>query len=454
MAPELDFQGRSGHRRALRARRARVRPNEHRHAFRCADPAAQSQAAVARLVGLSRGEPVRLAAHPRIRRRPPRGGTDRRLAALQVHRPRSRRDALDRPCHHPRRDKDQARPGHLHAVVRRARQGHRRRHDRAARRRLIPLDERRSAPALVRPQRSRPGCRDRRRLGRAGRDRVAGTAFARRAEPGDGRRLFRPGLLPAPRDTHRRRGDRCQPNRLHRRPGLRAVAAGDAGGAGMGAADGSWSAVRHTSGRHAGARHDAPRGRPDPDRGRLHIGAPRAGAQPELLAVRDRPGSAGQLQEGSGFRRPSGPRGRDRIRRPATPAGRAGDRLPGDRVALRGSRTCRSRLPPRRGASSDRSTQTADRSAGRRAECGARRSSSTSRWRRSTLRPRRPELRSSWSGRSRASAAAPRPRSCRCPSSIRRASAPEPAPTADLVKPQAPAGSASRRSRTRRGSTP
>ena len=52
----------------------------------------------------------------------------RRQPAVQVPRHRPRRDPPRRPRDHPRRDEAQGRAGLLHALVRRARQGHRRRH--------------------------------------------------------------------------------------------------------------------------------------------------------------------------------------------------------------------------------------------------------------------------------------------------------------------------------------
>ena len=62
----------------------------------------------------------------------------------------------------------------------------------------------------------------------------------------------------------------------------------DAGVNGVGSADGGRSAVRHSPGGNARARHGAPRGGPDPDRGRLHVRQARADPEPELLALRDR----------------------------------------------------------------------------------------------------------------------------------------------------------------------
>ena len=69
---------------------------------------------------------------------------------------------------------------------------------------------------------------------------------------------------------------RRQPDRLHRRPGLRAVVRCGAGDNVWDRADRCRSAVRHSPRRHARPRHGPSRGRPDPHRGRLHIGQARA----------------------------------------------------------------------------------------------------------------------------------------------------------------------------------
>ena len=66
----------------------------------------------------------------------------------------------------------------------------------------------------------------------------------------------------------------------------------------VGSADGGGSAVRNPPGGNAGARHEPPGGRPDPDRGRLHQRDPGADPEPELLAVRDRAGAPGEPGQG------------------------------------------------------------------------------------------------------------------------------------------------------------
>ena len=100
----------------------------------------------------------------RLRRRPrhrvqrdPRGGrADRRQPALQVRVRGPRRARARRPRHHPRRDEAAGRPGLLHALVRRARQGHRRRHRPSARRGPSSAGPPPTRSALAAPERARP----------------------------------------------------------------------------------------------------------------------------------------------------------------------------------------------------------------------------------------------------------------------------------------------------------
>ena len=149
---------------------------------------------------------------------------DRRLSRCSSTRSRPRRRPPGRPGHHPRRHEDRRRPGHLHAVVRRRRQGPRRRHHRAPRRAGVPLDggrpqlrwfalnahgldvqiedvtEHVAALALQGPM-SRRTC-SRRRPARTGRDLPY---FRRRATTVGGVAVD------------------VTPHRLHRRPRLRAV---------------------------------------------------------------------------------------------------------------------------------------------------------------------------------------------------------------------------------------
>ena len=102
------------------------------------------------------------------------------------------------PRHHPRRDADAGRAGRLHALVRRARQGHRRRHRRTRGRAGAPLDRRRPPVPLAHAQRRRPRRRDRGRLGVAGRAGPPGPVQPRRPRGRDRRVLRGPPLLPPP----------------------------------------------------------------------------------------------------------------------------------------------------------------------------------------------------------------------------------------------------------------
>ena len=84
---------------------------------------------------------------------------------LQIHHHRPRRDEARRSADHARCDKAGRRTGHLHAVVRRAGQGHRRRDRVEAGRAALSLDRRRSEPAMVRAERRRARRVDRGRVG-------------------------------------------------------------------------------------------------------------------------------------------------------------------------------------------------------------------------------------------------------------------------------------------------
>ena len=259
---------------------------------------------------------VRLLRRQRIPRLPrhrvqrdPRGGrAHRRQPALQIRAARPGRRAPGGPADRPRRDEAGAGPRLLHAVVRRARQGHRRRHDPPPRGRGRgagdPLDGCGPADPVAPDERPRAG------RGRPGRQRirrggcVAGTPEPSRPGRGDGHPVRRPGLLPAPPGDAGRHPDRRVADRLHRRPGLRAVDPGGSRRGGVGCAGRCRRAVSPATGGDARARRRAPRGGPDPDRGGLHERRPFAGTEPELLAVRDRARPA------------RGPR-RGRLRRPA-----------------------------------------------------------------------------------------------------------------------------------------
>ena len=176
-----------GLKRAIRA--ARLRSDERRDPVPPPHRAPEPRPPVARMGGLRRGQRLRRVDRHRVRGDPQRRGADRRIAAVQVPRLGAGRAATGRPGHHPRCVGTRARARHLHAVVRRGRQGHRRRHDRGARRWQPALDGGRSAAALVAAERRRPRRRDRRHQRGRGRGRPPGAARPGRARaPRPGRR--------------------------------------------------------------------------------------------------------------------------------------------------------------------------------------------------------------------------------------------------------------------------
>ena len=144
------------------------------------------------------------------------------------------RDATQagRPADHPRCHEAGRRTGDLHALVRRAGQGDRRRDGVAAGRAALSLDRGRSEPALVRAERRRA----RRVRSRTCRKTVAALAvqgptsgaLLRRVR-GCRRRVAQ--VFPRDERQHRRRAGRYLAHRIHRRPRLRnldAVGSGDA----------------------------------------------------------------------------------------------------------------------------------------------------------------------------------------------------------------------------------
>ena len=180
-----------------------------------------------RVVGLLHRQRLREPPRARVQRHPQRRRADRRLAAVQVPGHRAGRGASRRPDHHARRVEDGRRPGVLHAVVRRARQGDRRRDGVAARRRHVPLDRRRSEPALVPPERRRhegrrsTTCRRGRRAGAAGPDLGARCCAPSPRPTSIALKYFR-----VTQRHDRRRAGRHLAHRLHRRSRLRDLDAG------------------------------------------------------------------------------------------------------------------------------------------------------------------------------------------------------------------------------------
>ena len=192
---------------------------------------------LSRLVGLLRGQRVRGAPRARVQRHPQRRGADRRLAAVQVPRHGPRRGAARRSHHHARRRENGGRAGVLHAVVRRARPGDRRRDGR----RLAEETFRWTAadPSLrwFRQNASGLDVDDRRHLG-------GDAALALQGR----RRRSCCAQWPTPtsidlkyfRVMHgddRRRAGRHLAHRLHRRSRLRDLDAGARGAARVGCAD-------------------------------------------------------------------------------------------------------------------------------------------------------------------------------------------------------------------------
>ena len=312
---------------------------ERRDRVPCPHRAAEPQAAVARVVGL-----LRLGAYADYH--DIEYNAIREAAALidvspalQVPRHGAGRDPPRRPGHHPRRDEALApgrsttRPG----ATSTARSSTTARS--TASTRDVPLDRGRPAVALAAPERRRPRRDDR------GRDRGGSRRSPSRA------RSAGPSSRPATGEAFadlryfRRRADyvqgrpregrgRRQPDRLHRRPRLRAVDPGRQAHRTSGTADEA-----------GGAYGIRPAGMLALDVVRLEAGLillevdytsrpPRDEPGPELQPVRDRPGAPGELRQGRLRRAASAPR-RARPRRTGAPAGRPEARLVRHRGAVR-----------------------------------------------------------------------------------------------------------------------
>ena len=241
--------------RAAAAFAVHTRRHERRHGLPSADRGPEPQDAVAgvvrllRVVGLCRLPRHRIQRHPRGRR------AHRRVAAVQVPGARERCNTARRPRDHPRCDAHDPGRRLLHAVVRRARQGDRRRDRPPARRWQLPLDRGRPAAPLAAPQRRRARCRHRRGDRGCCSARPPGPAVAGRPRRRDRGVVRRPALLPPPpdhvpgrphEDPRRRVADR-----LHGRPRLRAVDPGRARCRGVGRSHGGGGGVRHPARRHA-----------------------------------------------------------------------------------------------------------------------------------------------------------------------------------------------------------
>ncbi len=243
---------------------------EHRHRLLSARSGDQPQARVGRVGRLLRGGVLRRCPRHRVQRGAGGRRGHRRLPPVQVHRPRTRRAAPHRPRHHAGRHEARRRPGLLHALVRRARQGDRRRDRDAAHRGLLSDHGGRSQLSMVRPERHRPGRGDPRRVRDHRRARPAGQALPRGAGGGDAPGVGRREVLPPAQERDRRRRGRCDEDGVHRRPGLRALGRRRGGARRLGCGVRGGRAVRHPPGRDPRPRRVSRGGRPHPDRGRLH----------------------------------------------------------------------------------------------------------------------------------------------------------------------------------------
>ena len=144
--------------------------------------------------------------------------------ALQVPRRRAGRPPPGRPGGHPRRDEARGRRRHLHALVRRARQGRRRRHRPPPRRTALPLDGGRPAAPLAAPEQRRARRDHHEESESDGRAGPPGSAVTGRPGGSDRRVVRRPALLPAARlDRSARSPSTC------RGPATRAISATSCG---------------------------------------------------------------------------------------------------------------------------------------------------------------------------------------------------------------------------------
>ena len=157
-----------------------------------------------RVVGLLRRQRLRDASRARIQCPPQCRRPDRYLSPVQVSRQRRRCHPPGEPRHHPRRRADGRRPGLLHALVRRSRQGDRRWDGGAAGGADIPVDRGRSEPAVASSERRRAARRHRGHLGAGGRAGAAGADLRPRAARRSRGGHRRPAVLPRDQRPHRR----------------------------------------------------------------------------------------------------------------------------------------------------------------------------------------------------------------------------------------------------------
>ena len=192
------------------------------------------------------------------------------------------------------------RPGALHALVRRRRQGHRRRHDQPPRRRHVSPHERRAERPLAAHERGRDGRHDRGRLRKAparsrcrARSRARSSSSSRRTDLRSLKyfRLLHTTIRDIPVTISRTgyTGDL----------GYEIWVDAQRRGRRLGCAHRRRLAVRHHARRHLGARHRAHRGGADHARRRLLLRPPRAHPRPEVHRP-TRSTSAGRSAEKKG----------------------------------------------------------------------------------------------------------------------------------------------------------
>ena len=229
---------------------------------------------------------------------PQRGDAVRPFTHEKVPDRRAGRGALSEPAADPRCPQAQAGPGRLCGLVRRSRQGARRRHGVPLRSRGVPHLLPGTAPQLVPGQRARLRCDRRRRERGHRRHRPAGTAVVQRAAGAGPDRQRGAETLRYGRVHHRRVGRDPVAHRLHRRSGLRDLDRSGACGRALGPADGGGRGPRHPGRRLRGPRFGTHRGRLSGRQRRFHRRRAGPARDPSALAARARPGLAGRLRQG------------------------------------------------------------------------------------------------------------------------------------------------------------
>ena len=259
-----------------------------------------------RLGGLLRRQRLRNASRARIQRHSQRGRAHRRVAALQIHHRRTRRDEARRSAHHARCDEAGGRTSHLYArgATSRARSSTTER----------SRDWESSAIAGPPPIRVCDGsCRT--QSGSTCRSKTC-----RKPSPPSPCRVRHPGALlsaggrvgregaevfQSHERKHRRRSRRHLAHGLHRRSRLRNLDAVARRDPRLGRARGGRRAVRSSARRHARSRRGTHRGRPAAHRSGFLQLAEGVDRRTAVLTLRDGIGQAGSARE---RRRSSGSR--------------------------------------------------------------------------------------------------------------------------------------------------